>query len=226
MVRATHVVPIAPATIWPSTPMFHSPAWNVTISPAAASTSGIHVINVSDDFAAEPNEPSHSRRSASHGGASTTSRAARHAKATATLHDATATVRVDVRCDPGRAGARCHRSLASLADRTPAADELAELVGVGGLALDDGEDAAGEEHGDAVAVAQQLVEVGGGEDDGRAVVAPFQQLVPHPRRRLDVEPACRVLHQQQAQPRRQHRQQQALLVAARQRLGGRSRASL
>ena len=69
--RATHVAPIAPATIWPSTPMFHSPAWNVTISPAAASTSGIHVINVSDSLASVPNEPSHSRRSASSGGAST-----------------------------------------------------------------------------------------------------------------------------------------------------------
>ena len=65
------MAPIAPATIWPSTPMFHSPAWNVTISPAAASTSGIHVINVSENFASVPNEPSHSRRSASSGGAST-----------------------------------------------------------------------------------------------------------------------------------------------------------
>ena len=69
--RAIHVAPIAPATIWPSAPMFHRPAWNVTISPAAARTSGIHVINVSDNLANVPNEPSHSRRSASSGGAST-----------------------------------------------------------------------------------------------------------------------------------------------------------
>ena len=71
-----------------------------------------------------------------------------------------------------------------------------------------------EEHGDAVAVAQQLVEVGGGEDDASAVVAPLEELRPHPRRRLDVEAAGRVLHQQQADVWRQHRQQQPLLVAA------------
>ena len=47
--------------------MFQSPAWNVTISPAAARTRGIQVVNVSENLASVPNEPSHSSRSASPG---------------------------------------------------------------------------------------------------------------------------------------------------------------
>ena len=38
--RRTQVVSTAPRTIWPSTPMFQSPAAKVTSTPAAASRSG------------------------------------------------------------------------------------------------------------------------------------------------------------------------------------------
>ena len=51
--------------------MFHSPAWNVTSSPAAASVSGTQVMSVAGILLARPSEPSQSCRNASSGGAST-----------------------------------------------------------------------------------------------------------------------------------------------------------
>ena len=67
--RATHVAAIAPTTIWPSTPMFHRPAANVTTSPADARRSGDHASSVADTFEAEPNEPLTRSHRASNGGA-------------------------------------------------------------------------------------------------------------------------------------------------------------
>ena len=49
---------MAPATIWPSTPMFQRPAANVTTSPAAAIATGAHAINVSANLVLPEKAPS------------------------------------------------------------------------------------------------------------------------------------------------------------------------
>ena len=83
----------------------------------------------------------------------------------------------------------------------------------------------GEEHQDAVAVAQQLVQVARGEDDGAALVAALLELAPEVDDRLDVEAAGGVLEEHQLGPGFDQGEQGPLLVAARQRLdrvGGRA----
>ena len=70
------------------------------------------------------------------------------------------------------------------------------------------------ENQDAVAVFQDLVQVGGRKDDGTAALPTFQELVPHPHSRFNVQTACRMLEQKDVQIGMQERQQRALLVAA------------
>ncbi len=68
-VLAAKEAAMAPATIWPSTPMFHSPAAKVTTSPAAAIATGAQAINVSESLVLPEKAPSPMSLRASNGGA-------------------------------------------------------------------------------------------------------------------------------------------------------------
>src|SRR5690606_41869264 len=57
---ATHDAAIAPMIIWPSTPMFHSPAVKVISRPIDASSSGTQNASVRNVDWGLPNAPSHS----------------------------------------------------------------------------------------------------------------------------------------------------------------------
>ena len=92
--RATNVAAMAPTTIWPSTPMFHRPAANVTTSPAAASTSGTHAMRVFPMLYLSPTAPSHMSFAARNGGWSIATNSSRtRATAATTGHAPEATRR-------------------------------------------------------------------------------------------------------------------------------------
>lgn len=55
--RRTQVVSTAPRTIWPSTPMFHSPAAKVTSTPAEQRSRGTHATRTSEKLVSEPTAP-------------------------------------------------------------------------------------------------------------------------------------------------------------------------
>ena len=202
--------------------MFQRPAANVTTRPAAASASGTQTIIVSDELRRRPERAlqDEAERLAS---AASPTRQHEHGDVDGD-REQNSTTPTAATPDAGGDG---QRSRATLTAASPgracraASDEMAELVEVGRRRVELVEDPPGEEHEDAVAVAQQLVEVGRGEDDRRAVPATRQQLRPDPVRRVDVQSAGGMLHQQEAQLVGQHREQQALLVAAGQRLDGR-----
>ena len=67
--RSSHVAKIAPKVIWPSMPMFHSPAVNVTRSPAVERSSGTHETSTFATTSQDPAAPSTMLRYAASGGA-------------------------------------------------------------------------------------------------------------------------------------------------------------
>ncbi len=107
-----------------------------------------------------------------------------------------------------------------------AAYEVPQLVDGRAGGVERAGDPAGEEHQDAVAVAQQFVQVARGEDDRSALVAALLELGPQVDDRFDVEPPGGLLQQHDLGARPDQGQQRPLLVAAGERLHRAGRRAL
>ena len=110
--------------------------------------------------------------------------------------------------------------------RLSAPDEIPELFDRRGGGVERPGNLAGEEHEDAVAVTQELVQVAGREDDRASLVAALLQLGPQVDDRLDIQPAGGVLEQHDLGARPDEGEQRPLLVAAGERLHGTGRGAL